>query len=101
MGLVKAATGPLQTALLYRIGEVMFWGPTNPPAIDPAPDDIAHTVTVSDRLDLIAARRLGDPQLGWVIMTRNNLRLAPNDLVPGMTIYLPTRASLKSRGILI
>lgn len=100
MGLTRAATGPLQNALLYRIGDAVFWGPTAPPEIAPDITDIVHTVTVSDRIDLLASRQLGDPQLGWIIQERNGLRLMPNDLVPGMTIYIPTRESLKSRGIL-
>lgn len=100
MGLVKAETGPLRTALLYRIGDVVFFGPTNPPDVPPHPEDIEHTVTTSDRIDLLASRRLGDHQLGWVIMARNNMRLMPNDLVPGMKIYIPTRESLRTRGIL-
>jgi hypothetical protein len=82
------------------VGDVVFWGPTNPPDVDPDPNDIEHTVTISDRLDLIASRRMGDEQLGWIIMLRNNLRLVPNDLVPGMKIYIPTRESLQARGII-
>ena len=39
-------------------------------------------------------------QLGWVILERNNLRLVPNDLVPGRTLYIPSIDGLKERGIL-
>jgi hypothetical protein len=99
MGLTRASTGPLSYATLYRDGEAVFWGGTNPPVIAPQDTDIVHTVTSSDRLDLIATRFLSDFQLGWVIMIRNDMRLAPNDLVPGMRIFIPTRESLRTRGI--
>jgi hypothetical protein len=57
-------------------------------------------VKVADRLDNIAAGILGDKQLSWVILHRNGLRLLPNDLVPGKTIFIPTRDSLSRRGII-
>lgn len=100
MSLSKSATGPLQTTLLYRIDDVIFWGPTSPPDVVPAQDDIEHTVAISDRIDLLANRYFGDPQLWWIIQLRNDLRLMPNDLVPGMKVYVPTYESLKSRGII-
>jgi hypothetical protein len=39
-----------------------------------------HTVVHSDRLDLLAARYLGDPLLFWVICDANGAR-RPDDLV--------------------
>jgi len=99
MGVKREPTGPLITATLFQINECIFWGRTRPKNIDPQDDDERYIVTNFDRLDLIAARRLGDSQLGWVILQRNNLRLAPNDLVPGTTIFIPTREGLRKRGV--
>lgn len=100
MGLSRNSTGPLRTATLRSIADVVFFSPTNPPDIDPVDTDIAYIVKIGDRLDLIASRIFGDVQLGWIILHRNDLRLAPNDLVPGRTIFIPTLESLQSRGIL-
>ena len=99
MGVKRNPTGPLTTAVLYQINECIFWGRTYPPTIEPMDDDQVYVVTNYGRLDLIAATQLGDSQLWWVIMARNNLRLVPNDLVPGQQIFIPSRQSLRSRGI--
>lgn len=100
MGVRKNPAGPLITSVLHRIDDVFFWSQTRTQPIAPADDDVAYLVKIADRLDLIAARLLGNEQLGWIILERNNLRLVPNDLVPGMTIYVPTRESLRDRGII-
>ena len=98
MAVKKNPTGPLTTASLRRINEVIFWAPTRPRDIGPQDDDQVYTIRSHDRLDNIAADRLNDQQLGWVILHRNDMRLAPNDLVPGRKIFIPTRESLRRRG---
>lgn len=100
MGVSRNPTGPLITSTLYQINEAVFWGKTVPPTIEPMDDDEVYIVRNFDRIDLIAHARMGDSQLGWVILERNNLRLVPNDLVPGMQLYLPSRESLSRRGII-
>lgn len=98
MGVRRNPTGPLTTATLRKIGETIFWGPTRPRRIDPRDDDREYLIRIADQLDLIATRFYGDPQLGWIILLRNDLRLVPNDLVPGRKIFIPTRESLRRRG---
>lgn len=100
MGLSRNLNGPLSTAILGSINDVIFWGPTQPPEIKPQDSDIVHLVRIADRLDLIASQYLGDPQRSWIILLRNNLRLVPNDLVPGQQIFIPTIESLTERGII-
>lgn len=100
MGLNRNPEGPLRFTTLRRIGDVIFFAPTNPPDIDPADTDVRHIVKIADRIDLLASRFLGNPQLGWAILLRNDLRLMPNDLLPGSTIFIPTLRSLRDRGIL-
>ena len=99
MGVRRNPTGPLTTATLHQISEAIFWGPTRAPTIAARDDDERHTVTSFDRIDLLADTKLGDSQLFWVILARNDLRLPPNDLVPGQSIFIPTRESLRERGI--
>lgn len=99
MGVQRNPSGPLITATLIQVEEVLFWGRTRPPDIEPRDDDEEYTVRDFDRVDLIAHNRLGDVQLGWVILQRNNLRITPNDLVPGRKIFIPTREGLRERGI--
>src|SRR5579859_4309880 len=93
-------SGPLKYAILMQINEAIFWDKTRPPIINPSDDDERHTVTTSDRLDLLAFQKLGDSAYGWIILLRNDLRLVPNDLVPGQTIFIPTLDSLRRRGII-
>ena len=100
MSLSRNPDGPLQSATLSSIGEAIFWAPSRPKDIKPRDDDIGYIVKIGDRIDLIANRLLGTPYLWWVILHRNDLRLAPNDLVPGRTIYVPTTESLAQRGLL-
>ncbi len=50
-----------------------------------------HTVTKSDRLDLIAAKYLGDPLMFWLICDANGA-IRPNDLLetPGSVVAITT-----------
>lgn len=100
MGVSRNPAGPLRHATLGRINDVVFFSPTQPPDIDPRDSDIIYMVRIADRLDNIAFRLLGDQQLGWVILHRNDMRLVPNDLVPGKNIFIPTIESLRRRGII-
>jgi hypothetical protein len=99
MGVQRNPNGPLITTSLRSINEVIFWAPTRPPEIEPRDDDQVYMVRSFDRLDNIAAQELNNSQLGWVILLRNDLRLVPNDLIPGRTIFIPTRQSLRDRGV--
>jgi nucleoid-associated protein YgaU len=49
-----------------------------------------HTVRQGDRLDLIAAKYLGDPILAWLICDANGA-IRPHDLVatPGRVLMIP------------
>lgn len=99
MGVRRNPTGPLINSTLYQTGDAVFWGKTVVPEIEAQDDDVVHVLTTVDRIDTLAHRMLGDSQLGWVILARNNMRLWPNDFVPGAKIYVPTRESLNRRGI--
>lgn len=100
MAVTRNPLGPLIDATLHQINDVIWFDKTRPPSIDPQDDDEIYTVKSFDRLDLIASNRLGSEQLGWVILLRNDLRLAPNDLVPGMKLFIPSRDGLQRRGII-
>lgn len=100
MGVSRNPIGPLRTSFLTQFDDVFFFSPTNPVDIAPEDTDIVYLIKIADRLDNIASATLGSEQLGWVILHRNNLRLVPNDLIPGRTIFIPTRESLVRRGII-
>lgn len=111
MGARSNPLGPLQHSDLTQIGEtdgVIFWSPTRPPEITPLSADVDYTIEMGDRHDLLSSRKLGTPQLGWAIMERNkdlipeefDMRLWPNDFVPGITIKISPRLSLRRRGII-
>lgn len=99
MSIEYNAQGQLKTAALKQIDETVFWDKTRPTEIQPAADDVPYTIRIGDRLDLLAFDKLQDASRGWIILLRNNIRLWPNDFVPGVTIYIPTLASLSKQGI--
>ena len=51
------------------------------PPLDPDAPAAEHSVRDGDRLDLVAARYLGDPELFWKLADANRA-LSPFDLVP-------------------
>ena len=100
MAITRNPLSSLIYSQLFEIGDTLFWDKTRPPEIEPADDDIEYIVREGDRIDNLAYEFLGSVQLWWVIMRRNELRLVPNDLVPGATIFIPARDSLGVRGII-
>ena len=102
--------GPLRHAVLVQIGDVggvVFWDRTSPPDVDPLPTDQDYIIEIADRSDLLSFRSLQDSNMAWIIMERNkdiepeeiDMRLWPNDFVPGRTIKIPSRRSISDRGI--
>lgn len=111
MGVRRNPRGPLRHAELVQFGVVdgvTFWDRTLPPNVDPLSRDEDYVIEIADRHDLLAFRKLGSSSLGWAIMERNrdidpeeiDMRLWPNDFVPGRRIKIPPRSSLDSRGII-
>ena len=98
--IVRNVFSPLIHSRLLAIEEVVFWDKSRFPEILPRDDDTPYLVKKGERLDNLAFIQLGSEQLGWVIMIRNGLGLAPNDLVPGEKIYIPSIDSLNRRGII-
>jgi len=99
--------GPLKHAQLVQVNDVVFWDRTLPPNVAALDTDEPYIVQMGDRHDLLAKRKVTDQQWGWIIMERNrseedgevDMRLWPNDFVPGATIMLPSRSSITARGI--
>jgi len=92
--------GPLRFATLVKYEEAIWWDKTRPPAVGAHLDDHEYIVHYLDRPDSLAYEELGDDATGHLIMLRNDMRLWPNDFVPGMRIQIPTRLSLGERGLL-
>lgn len=60
------------------------------PEIPQQPDDEFYIVRGTDRIDLLANSRYGDPVLWWVIARANNLELLPVQLTVGSQIRIPS-----------
>ena len=110
MGVKRNTSGPLQHAPLIQFGEtdgVVFWDRTAPPPVEALDTDGDYMIEIGDRHDLLAARQMENSQYGWIIMERNNdivpeevdMRLWPNDFVPGLKIKIPNSISISNRGI--
>lgn len=69
---------------------VEFWELDVLPVIPESPADYYYYVTAQDRIDLLATRFYGDPNLWWVIASANNLDILPTNLVEGTTIRIPS-----------
>lgn len=107
MGVARNPQGPLQHAQLVQIADTVFWDRTFPPKVTPLPTDESYIVEMGDRSDLLAERRITNQQWGFILMERNrseedgeiDMRLWPNDFVPGATIKVPSADSIRLRGI--
>lgn len=84
------STSWLQFSRLLTIDGVVCWEMPEFPVIEPADDDIIYTVTRTDRIDALAQRFLGSPELWWMIAVLNNLNILPNDLYQNQTIRILT-----------
>ena len=83
---VKQYTAPSGQVIPYLARRIV------PPPGAPNYATIAtHTVRQSDRLDLIAAKYLGDPLMSWLICDANGA-MTPDDLtaVPGRVLSITT-----------
>lgn len=69
-----------------------FWDLDLLPTIPDSAGDFYYTVTAEDRIDLIAARFYGDPNLWWVIAVANDLDILPTNLLVASTIRIPSPA---------
>lgn len=83
-------TSRLKNARLITIDGVEHWEYPEYPVIDVAPDDIKYKVDRNDRIDKIATRFYGSPELWWIIAIANGFELLPNDLNSGDTIRIPS-----------
>lgn len=100
MAIVRDPLSPLIHAKLVSVDDVIFWDKSRFPVILPRDDDTPYLVQKGERIDNLAFLQLGSTRLSWVIMVRNELGLAPNDLVPGAAIFIPSLDGLRQRGII-
>ena len=100
-GLVKRnPVGPLRFSQRRRIDGVTFFERTRPGDVAAHPDDHDYIIRIGDRTDSLAHAELQDDATGHLIMLRNDMRLWPNDFVPGKRIQIPTRESLEERDLI-
>ena len=91
MGKVKIRSTSRQNfARFITTGGVDCWEMSELPIIAEGADDTLYQVKQEDRIDLIAQRFYGTPDLWWVIAIANDLVLLPNDLAPFSTIRIPS-----------
>lgn len=75
-----------------EVNTVQFWELDLLPEIPPSPADYYYYVNQNDRIDLLATRFYGDPNLWWVIAVANDLNILPTDLQVGATLRIPSPA---------
>ena len=92
--------GPLRFSQQRRVDGVTFFDRTRPGEIEPDEEDHDYIIRIGDRYDKLAHDELDDDAIGHLIMLRNDMRLWPNDFVPGRRIQIPTRESLEGRGFI-
>lgn len=83
-------TSRLKNARLITIDGIEHWEYPEYPQINVAPDDIKYKVDKNDRIDRVATRFYGSPDLWWIIALANGFELLPNDLNEGDTIRIPS-----------
>lgn len=85
-------TSRLNFARLVTLGtsNIECWEMPEYPVINEGQDDVIYQVQQEDRIDLLAERFYGNPELWWVIAIVNGMALLPNDLRPSSTIRIPS-----------
>jgi nucleoid-associated protein YgaU len=74
---------------LVLLDGIEFWDLLDLPEITPQPDDLTHTITGFDRIDLLAHRFYKDSKLWWVIAVANDMEVLPTAFNVGDTIRIP------------
>ena len=82
--------------VLFTDGSSEFLSARPPIDIRPRPDDRFHTAVDGDRLDALALRFLGRPELWWVIADYNELTW-PLDVEVGSVLRIPSTDTLQMR----
>lgn len=95
------ARSELVHSRFIRVSEVTFFSATEPPAIEPAPDDRLRVVQEIDRIDNLAFLYYGDVRLQWALKWLNGIYLIPNDMVPGDELRIPSFTRLEQQGFVV
>jgi hypothetical protein len=90
MSVVVSRQSRLRFKELVALKGFTFWELDNLPTIPLNPSDIYYSPDANERLDLLAFRYYGDPNLWWVIAVANDIDLAPTQFQPGSTIRIPS-----------
>jgi len=84
------------SCVLYVDDSQEFIGTRERIDTSPRPDDVFHTVVGGDRIDLIAYRYLGRPELWWVICDYNDM-FFPLELLIGQVLRIPSLEYVEMR----
>ena len=78
---------------------VAIWGVWDPIVFEDEDDDRIHMVRAVDlgRLDLLANQFYGNPNLWWVIATKNLIKNQLTDMTVGQRLRIPQRSSVLSQ----
>lgn len=71
------------------IDGIEFWDLLDLPALPEQADDLTYQVQGGDRIDALATRFYGEPELWWVIAAANNLEILPTELNEGDFLRIP------------
>jgi nucleoid-associated protein YgaU len=83
-------------SVLYVDGGEEFIGARSRIETAPEPDDVFHTVTEGDRIDLIAYRYLGSAELWWIICDYNDISF-PLEIRVGVVLRIPSAEHVEMR----
>jgi len=88
------STSRLQFAKLFKEDNILFW--QHRTKITPVyrSDDRFHTVIITDRIDALAYKYLGDTMLWWIIADYNDLFFC-QDLTLGVTLRIPELSTVQ------
>ena len=77
------------SSVLFSATGEEFLGTRPPIDTTPRPDDRFHTVVAGDRVDLLAARYLGEADLWWVLCDYNDI-FFPLEIERGAVLRIPS-----------
>ena len=94
---IKKGSSFLVHANLLSVDGVEFWQRPEIPELPASSRDTPHTVEDGDTLERIAKKHFNRDDWDWVIAHKNNLRLLPSELRPGMVLMIPDTATVREK----
>lgn len=92
---IKKGSSRLVHSELQNIDGIEFFSRPELPNFTESSTDKQHTVADGERLDSLSRRYYKQDSFYWVIAHRNDIRIFPEELIPGHRIIIPSASKIR------